>query len=275
MKWTGPALTVAWLCVAGGTFLAAQNSPANLPIQGVPDKNPFEGDPAAIQAGLGLFRVRCADCHGMDARGVRGPDITQVWASGRTDPGLFRTVKFGVPNTEMPSNPRILDHEAWQILAYLRTLAAPAPTDPPRGNAQNGEKIFRANCAGCHRVNAAGGRLGPDLSRVGVARARDAIVRRIRGSTEQMGSGYEPVTITPAAGPPIYGVKKNEDLFSVQIMDTRERIQGYEKDKMKAVVNDTKSAMPAFGVDRLSESDLDDVVRYLQSLRGFDPAVRQ
>ena len=57
-------------------------------------------------------------------------------------------------------------------------------------------------------------------------------------------------------------------------MDTRERIQGYEKDKMKAVVNDTKSAMPAFGVDRLSESDLDDLIRYLQGLRGFDPAVR-
>ena len=34
-------------------------------------------------------------------------------------------------------------------------------------------------------------------------------------------------------------MKKNEDLFSVQIMDTRERIQGYEKDKMKAVVNGT------------------------------------
>ena len=56
-------------------------------------------------------------------------------------------------------------------------------------------------------------------------------------------------------------------------MDTRERIQGYEKDKMKAVENDTRSAMPTFGPDRLSDSDLDDLVRYLQTLRGFDPAV--
>ena len=43
---------------------------------------------------------------------------------------------------------------------------------------------------------------------------------------------------------------------------------------MKAVVNDTQSAMPAFGPDRLSESDLDDLVRYLQTLRGFDPSVK-
>jgi mono/diheme cytochrome c family protein len=70
-------------------------------------------------------------------------------------------------------------------------------------------------------------------------------------------------------------VKKNEDLFSVQIMDTRERIQGYEKDKLKAVDNDSRSAMPPFGFDKLSDKDLDDVLRYLQTLRGFDAAVPQ
>jgi len=113
-----------------------------------------------------------------------------------------------------------------------------------RGNAQNGEKIFRASCAGCHRVNGAGGRLGPDLSRIGVARARDAIVFQIRRGREELRPGFEPVTLTPQTGEPIRGVKKNEDLFSVQIMDTTERIQGYEKDKMKAVENGTRSAMP-------------------------------
>ena len=57
-----------------------------------------------------------------------------MWASGRSDDGLFKTVKGGVPGTEMPANPRMFDEEAWQILAYLRTLAASAPTDAPRGN---------------------------------------------------------------------------------------------------------------------------------------------
>lgn len=272
MTWTRSAVTVAMLCVAGGGPLAAQTLAVDAQV--VP-KNPVEGNPDAIRYGMGLFRSRCADCHGMDARGVRGPDITQVWASGRSDDGLFRTIKFGVPNTEMPANPRLSDREAWQLLAYLRTLAAPAPSDPPRGNAQNGERIFRAQCTGCHRVNGVGGRLGPDLSRVGAARARDAMVLRIRRGREDFSQGYEPVTVTPEGGQPIRGVKKNEDLFSVQIMDTAERIQGYEKDKVKAVENGTRSMMPPFGPDRLSDSDLDDLVRYLQTLRGFDPAVRQ
>jgi putative heme-binding domain-containing protein len=270
MTWTRSVLTVAIL----GAMLGG-SADHRLAAQGVPSKNPVEGDPDAIRGGMGLFRGRCADCHGMDARGVRAPDITQVWASGRTDDGLFKIVKGGIPGTEMPANPRIADHEAWQILAYLRTLAAPAPSDPPRGNAENGRKIFATMCASCHRVNGGGGRLGPDLSRIGSARSRDMIVRRIRGSVEGFRQGYEPVTLTPPAGPAISGVKKNEDLFSVQIMDTSERIQGYEKDKMKAVQNGVRSAMPAFSSNRLSDADLDDVLRYLQTLRGFDPAVRE
>jgi putative heme-binding domain-containing protein len=260
-------LVAALVCTAAGGRFAAQDAA---------QKNPLEGNADAIKAGIGAFRQRCGDCHGTDAKGVRGPDITQVWASGRSDAGLFKTIREGVPNTEMPAfpQPRTNDTEVWQILAYLRTLAAPASTDPPRGDAANGEKIFKASCTGCHRVNNAGGRLGPDLSRIGSARSREVLVQRIRRSPEgDFRAGFAPVTITPQNGAPVRGVKKNEDLFSVQIMDTRERIQGYEKDKMKAVQDEITPMMPAFGPDRLSERDLDDVVRYLQTLRGFDPSV--
>jgi cytochrome c oxidase cbb3-type subunit III len=262
-----PVLMVAVLGgVVGGTVAAAQSLPA---------KNPLEGNPDAIRAGMGLFRARCADCHGMDGTGVRGPDITLIWANGRSDDGLFKTIKEGVPNTEMPANPRIQDHEAWQLLAYVRTLAAPAPADSPRGNATAGEVVFRAQCASCHRVNGGGGRLGPDLSRVGVARSRDRLVLRIRRGIEDFAQGFEPVTLTPHVGQPIQGVKKNEDLFSVQIMDAAQRIQGYDKGKMKSVANGIRSAMPIFGTDRLSDAQLDDLLRYLQTLRGFDPVVTQ
>ena len=63
--------------------------------------------------------------------------------------------------------------------------------------------------------------------------------------------------------------------LSLDLADSRERIQGYEKDKMKTVEDDKKSAMPVFGPDRLSPGNLDDLLRYLQGLRGFDPTVRQ
>lgn len=267
---------IALLAVLSAASAGLAQAPQN-PRAGIAEKNPFEGNPDAILAGMGGYRLRCADCHGADGKGVRGPDITHVWASGRTDQGLFRIVRAGIAGTEMPAfpPPRTSDREIWQMLAYLKTLAAPPPADPPRGNAENGARVFRTHCASCHRVNAAGGRLGPDLSRIGAARSRDVLVARIRRGAEIFRPGFEPVTIIPAGGSPIVGVKKNEDLFSVQIMDTTERIQGYEKDKMKSVVNGTVSAMPTFGPDRLSDSDLDDLIRYLQTLRGFNPTVQQ
>jgi mono/diheme cytochrome c family protein len=136
MTWRAFSVVAAWFVVAS-TWTHAQ-APAT--------KNPLEGDQTAIRSGMGLFRARCADCHGMDAHGVRGPDITQVWASGRTDEGLFTTIKNGIPGTEMPAQPRLFEHETWQILAYLRTLAASSRPEPARGNGENGQKIYQANC---------------------------------------------------------------------------------------------------------------------------------
>ena len=79
--------------------------------------------------------------------------------------------------------------------------------------------------------------------------------------------GYQPVTIVTRDGQRIRGVKKNEDAFSVQIMDTHERLQGYVKSDLKEVIDEETSLMPDFGSDRLSEADLGDLVVYLQRLR--------
>jgi putative heme-binding domain-containing protein len=238
-------------------------------------KNPYDGDQAAIKTGMGLFRSRCADCHGIDAKGVRGPDLTQVWTSGRSDEGLFNTLRTGVIGTEMPAvGERTPDEEVWKILAYLRTLAAQTSTDGPKGNAQNGERIFRVQCQSCHRANGRGGRLGPDLSRAGVSRARPVLVRRIRGAVEESLPGFEPVTVTTKDGQTITGVTKNEDMYSVQIMDSRERIQGYLRSDVRTVEKGKQSRMPTFGPERLSENDLNDLLAYLATLKGFDPAVK-
>lgn len=266
MKWITSTVALVFLSVA---YVAAQDLFVRLPAD-PPAKNPLEGNVDAITAGMGAYRQRCADCHGMDARGIRSPDITQVWARGRTDGALFRIVRNGIPGTEMPAHPapRTSDTDVWRILAYVKTLAAPLPADTPPGNASSGEGLFAANCLGCHRVGDRGGQMGPDLSRIGTARARAALARQIRGNVADFRTGYQPVTLTTPDGHQIRGVKKNEDLFSVQIMDTSERIQGYLREDMRTVTNEKQSAMPAFGSERLSDAELDDLLAYLTSLQG-------
>jgi mono/diheme cytochrome c family protein len=134
-----------------------------------PPKNPFQPNPTVLQEGMAAFRANCAYCHGMDGRGARGPDLTGIYASGHTEESLYPLVRAGVPGTEMPPASVFLQEpDTWKVLMYLRTLGIP-PAPEPHGNTENGERIFRAQCASCHQVNARGGVLGPDLSRIGIA----------------------------------------------------------------------------------------------------------
>ena len=146
----------------------------------------------------------------------------------------------------------------------------PANNANARGNAQAGEVIYsgKGGCAGCHMINGRGGRLGPDLSRIGVARSRMALVREIRNASEYIPQGFEPVTVAMRDGRQIKGVRKNEDSFSIQIMDTNEQLATFLKKDLREVIDEKKSLMPDYGTDNLTDAELDDLLAYLQTLRG-------
>jgi cytochrome c oxidase cbb3-type subunit III len=260
--------------VAAGRVASAQDRAASR-AEARPTRNPLEGNALAISNGAAMFRNRCAGCHGPDAHGYLGPDLTGFWGNGGTDDRMFDIVRRGVPGTEMiAADPqRVLDKDIWQVLAYIRTLGA-VPAAPPTGDAANGERIFRATCSGCHMVNGRGGQLGPDLSRIGSARPRAGLAGKLRGTSAFIRPGYEAVTLVTRGGERIRGVRKNEDEFSVQIMDTRERLQGYLKANLTEYTSDKQSLMPVYGPDRLNDKDLDDLLRYLTALRGTDAARR-
>ena len=183
---------------------------------------------------------------------------------------LFDTIRNGVPGTEMPAASKVdvADDDILQLIAYLKSIGSVAPPERPIGNAANGERLFTQQCASCHRVAGRGGRLGPDLTRIGVQRSQAAITREIRTPSEWLAPTFETVTIVTKDAQRIRGAKKAEDVFSIQIMDTRERIQGYRKSDLQEVIYETTSLMPAYPAERLNDGDLTDLVGYLGSLRG-------
>lgn len=230
-----------------------------------PGGNSHLGNEASIRNGMVLYRVQCGDCHGLDARGYRGPDLTVV-LPGATDERLFQTIRKGVPGSEMPAS-RAQDDDILMVIAYLRNLGGAAPVEGPAGNVENGRRLYSSQCAFCHRVGDGGGKLGPDLSRIGVARSRAALVREIRMPSEWIPPSYETVTVVTNEGQRIRGAKKNEDAFSIQVMDLRERLQGYSKSSLREVVYEKDSLMPTYGPEKLNDSDLTDLVGYLTTLR--------
>jgi putative heme-binding domain-containing protein len=223
-------------------------------------------DPAAIRAGAALFRERCSECHGADAKGVPGHDLTRLWAAGATDERVFQTIRQGVPNTIMPSS-SAPDDELRALVTYIRDLNGAGTIGVAGRNSQNGEQVFRSMCARCHSVDGRGGPLGPGLSRIAQSQSRELLTRAIREPDASMPDGYRPVTIITRDGRRIRGTRKSEDAFSIQMMDSNGQLRGFLKSGVRDIVRETTSLMPAFGPDRLTDSDLADVIAYLGDSR--------
>jgi putative heme-binding domain-containing protein len=233
-------------------------------------KNPVEGQPKAIERGEYVYKRRCASCHGFDARGYRATDLTTgQFPHGTSDAQLYRVITRGIPATEMSGN-AMDDDDVWALISYMRTLIVSTPGADAPANAAAGERVYsgKGACGSCHMVNGKGGRLGPELSRIGIARSRAALVREIRNTAEYIPQGYEPVTVVTRDGRQIKGCRKNEDSFSIQIMDTNEQLLTFLKRDVREVIDEKKSLMPDYGPDRLTESELGDLLAYLQTLRG-------
>jgi putative heme-binding domain-containing protein len=261
------AVAVALIVLAplASVALAQEPEPAR--------NNPLQGNATAIKQGQNIYRGRCGVCHGIDAKGYRGSDLTTGdWVHGGTDAQVFKTIRTGVPGTEMPGHLNMSEEEIWMVVSYLRTLSAPGGAPAERGDATRGEQIFwakeRGNCGQCHMIGPRGGRIGPNLSRIGAARSAAALEREIRRPTEVIPVGFETVTVVTKDGRKVRGARKNEDTFSVQIMTANEEIQSFSKKEVEVIPELERSLMPSYGPERLNAADLDDVVRYLRSLRG-------
>ena len=277
LRWRAPVAFgwAVWLA----TLLVATASRAD-------DHNPLAGDAKAAKAGEYEFRINCALCHGLGARGGgRGPDLTRaVKKHTHSDADMFQVISNGIPGTAMPANGTngqgvgMTDEEIWQIITYIRSQEVKAPTQP-LGNASHGKELFYGdgNCSLCHMVAGKGGRLGPELTGVGGSRTREAIIDSVRNPSRRLAWGlteatkefpqeYESVSVVTADGKTIKGVTLNEDSFSVQIMDAGEHIHLLEKDKLRSFLKSRQSAMPVYGTDTLSDKELADIVAYLVSV---------
>lgn len=267
-----PALLLAGLLPQEATHAA--------PVQEPEAKNPLAGNQEAIREGQHTFRVFCAFCHGFDARGgSRGPDLTSARSPrSETDAAMLRTIMQGVPGTEMPPND-VSEQEAWGVIAYLRSLGA-GVAGRVAGDPEAGRKVFyeESNCSLCHMVNGRGGRLGPDLSRVGAKRPPRYLAEKIRNPnrlppsvsanwlTGGFGPSYEKVVVVTERGERLTGALRNEDSFTLQLMDLSEQLHLLSKKDLRQVVHERESLMaPYEGL--LTEKQLEDLVAYLASQR--------
>jgi putative heme-binding domain-containing protein len=274
MTLTIRAVTVGTILLGAGVHASVMQASRSVQVGAGAPPTVILRAPAVPGPGAALYRERCAECHGADAKGERGPNLTGLLIAdvgGAMAERVFQTIRTGVPGSIMPPS-QAPDDEIRALVAYLRSLSAAGSAANSSGNAVNGERLFWSTCGSCHQVTGRGGHLGPDLSRIASSQSREALAKSIRNPSATIATGYEPFVLTMRNGQQIRGARKGEDAFSIQIMDTHERLQGYLKADLRDVKRDSKSLMPDYGSDTLNDRDLDDLLAFLSTLRSDDAA---
>ena len=280
---TRMAVLLAPIALAASVLGARQGPPASV--------NPLAADAAAVPDGRGLYNQICQSCHGTSGQGGdRGPSLsTGTFSHGNTDGDLFRSIRNGIPGTQMAGFPGLSETDVWRLVAYLRSLQPSASADAAdssvaSGDATAGEGLFfgAAACTQCHEVNGRGGAVGPDLSGAGRFAAA-ALRQKLTDPNMPMavttggrgGRGAStPVTVVVKTkdGREIRGVRRNEDTFSLQMTDASGNLRLLDKQTLASVTIESASLHPPDYSTRLSGSDISNLVAYLSTLRGRDGA---
>ncbi len=225
-----------------------------------------------VRMGQRQFQSKCTSCHGLDATGgeeADGPDLTTgSFQHGSTDADLYEVIRNGVEGTSMRGLRRAEDQEIWQLVTYLRTLSGAVDLASLPGSPEVGRAAFeRLDCGRCHMVRGRGGRLGPDLSRVGERRGPEALAEDLIAPDAEVAPRWWTVRVTRADGSVVEGLRMGEDTFNLRIMDGEERLLSFAKPAVRSVERILESTMPA---ETLTDAERDDLVAYLSSLRGSD-----
>jgi cytochrome c oxidase cbb3-type subunit 3 len=226
--------------------------------------------PADIQYGARTYAAQCTVCHGVTGDAVNGVDLR----SGRfrrasSDFELMALITTGIPGTAMPAF-KFNTAELSGIIAYLRNMRDFNAERVAVGDAGRGQALFdgKGRCATCHRVNGEGPRLAPDLSDIGATRTADTLQRTLIDPNGVPQFANRTVRAVTRDGKVVTGRRLNEDTYSVQLIDSQERLVSLLKaDLVQYTVSKTAS-MPAYK-DTLSRIEIADLVAYLLSLKGL------
>lgn len=225
---------------------------------------------SGVDEGGRLFRANCSNCHGLNGDSIAGVDLGHgKFRRAATDDDLIQIITKGIPGTAMPPA-NLAPLQAASIVAYLRSLAAPAAGSANGGDPARGKELFAAKgCAGCHRILGTGSRVGPDLSEIGSFRRAPELQQSILDPDADVQPDNRTFKAVTRDGASITGRVINEDAFTLQVLDSRERLLSLNKADLREYSFAKGSAMPSYK-DKLTTQELADLVSYLASLKRMD-----
>ena len=222
---------------------------------------------ADLLDGERAYGASCVTCHGPDGNVVSGIDFGRgQYRRQYTDDELVRIIRTGIPNTPMPAT-NMTPEQASKLVAYLRSLPA-KKTAAATGDAVRGKAVYdgKGACAGCHRIDMAGSRVGPDLTRIGQQRRANEIEQSLLDPAASVQASNRFYRVVLKDGVTVTGRLLSHDTFTVQIIDMKEQLRSFVKADVREY-GFADTPMPSYR-GKLSAQEIADVVSYLASLKG-------
>jgi glucose/arabinose dehydrogenase len=134
------ALTTSLVVLSRATVVQTQDATFHKPPASVQSvRNPYAGQPQAIDAGKAIFSRICATCHGQAGAGTGNvPSLAHGPVQSAPDGAIFWYITNGDASNGMPAWESLPEEQRWQLIAYIKSLSksdGAAQTELPAASA--------------------------------------------------------------------------------------------------------------------------------------------
>lgn len=140
----------------------------------------------------------------------------------------------------------------------------------PSGDIRRGQAVFngvKGACSTCHAIGYLGGKVGPDLTRIGQVRVERDLLEAIVAPSASFVRSYEPVLVATQEGQVYNGILKNESAQDVTLAINATEEKRILRQDIEELSPGQVSVMPAGLDQQLTRQDLADLVAFLKSCR--------
>ncbi len=147
-----------------------------------------------------------------------------------------------------------------------------------RPDARAGSRVFfhrrGPGCGRCHRIDGRGAMVGPNIVRAAGTDGytRQAILRAILRPSDEIALGYVPYRFWLDDGRVVTGVLKSESDTAYEIVDAEGHRLTVPRVRIEAMSPSRESIMPERLVDRMTDTELRDVIEFIR--RGTASTLR-
>jgi putative heme-binding domain-containing protein len=151
-----------------------------------------------------------------------------------------------------------------QVLAeYLEALTGEA-------NEGSGQAVFVRICASCHRVNAVGKAVGPDLRSL-VDKSSEQILIAVLDPNREVDPKYHVVNLETNSGRILAGILESETELELKIVDAQGNAHSVMREDLESLRKQARSLMPEGLHGEITKEQMRDLIAFLKSQPKVSP----